>query len=364
MHRIAFYRPIKKQVSQSGFTLVEMAIVIIIVGLLIAMFAPVYNTYRANIALQITKDNLAEVEYRIQAFRKKYGRYPLPASYTAKRGDPDAVDLVMQGDPEYGYESDWNGDGDPLYAQPFELPSNNFTNNPDWDNPNDPNVGTTIYASNTCNEGICIRLGNRQTLDLNPVDFVVDTVPRVRVGAVPFRALDLEEDQSLDGYGRRLTYAVVERLARATTYDETGGAIGITDSTGVSLIADIDDPAVESVAHFVLFSHGPNGYGAYTRDGRQLPCDGDSIDLTNTVCDGASGPAIFIADQTTTVADNTEFDDTFSSFLREMPPSWKFSESDPGDIFIDIDGPVGIQTDEPQERLDVNGTVHADEGVF
>lgn len=352
MRNIAVLRAALRSGSK-GFSLLEMAVVTIIVGLVIAAFFPAYTLYQQNMAFQETKEDLKIVEAQIQFFRKKYGRYPLPAPYDAERG---AV--------EYGYESDWNGDGDALHAQPFELPSNDFLTNPDWDDPNDPNVATTTYPSSACTAGICIRVGNRQTLDLNPADGTLDTAPRVRIGTIPFRSLDLDEGDVIDGYGNRLTYAVVERLARATTYSENGGAIAITDASGVSLIADDDDAAGDSSAHFIVISHGPNGYGAFTRAGEPRDCPASSGDLANTVCDNASGPAVFVVDQKNSVEGATEYDDLVASFVQELPPEWKYSEGDPTSIFIDNNGPVGILTANPQERLDVNGAISSDEQVL
>lgn len=321
--------------KQTGFTLIEMAISIIILGLLISMFAPSYAIYLRNQNLTETRKTISDVEDAISVFRERHGRYPLPASLTAERGDDD-----------YGYESDWDGD-DTVHANAFEGQTNDFTQNPDFDLATHP-----VYGINACTNGICVRPGDRTVdHDRDAGAATAEVTPRVRIGTVPFRMLNLEEDSMYDAYNNRITYAVVERLARTTTYDDAQGVISLEDADGNSLIEN------ESSAHFIVFSHGENSAGAYTRAGSQIDCTLGTGDIANTTCNIASGNAVFTIDQTSNVAGAQGFDDVAAMFVNKPVPGWKFSENDPDDIFTDNYGGVGIGTDTPQEKLDVAGKV-------
>jgi prepilin-type N-terminal cleavage/methylation domain-containing protein len=76
------------KVSCRGFTLIEMAIVIMIIGLLVASLMPLYGLYQKQQEISNTEVNVTVAISAIGTFRSLHGRYPCPASLTQDRNDP------------------------------------------------------------------------------------------------------------------------------------------------------------------------------------------------------------------------------------------------------------------------------------
>lgn len=322
-------RTIKYHCSK-GFTLIEMAIVIIIFGLLISMFLPAYQVYLTNQKEATTRDNIKLVQTSIEEFRKRFGRYPLPAPVSLARGQDG-----------YGYESDWDGDDLTPDATPFNgLPSNDALN-PDFDVTAHP-----VFTAGACVGGVCVRPGNRTIDHDRDGGTTAEVTPRVRIGSIPFRILNLDDSKTYDGYGNRFTYAVTERLARTTTYEGDHGSIAIQNLTGENLLDPPDS------GHFIVISHGPNESGAYTKGGTQIECAGANTDLANTTCNIAAGNALYVVDTR-----QADYDDSAIFFLNQPVESWKISESNEQNIYAAIRGGVGVRMQNPQEKLDVNGSI-------
>ena len=75
----------------------------------------------------------------------------------------------------------------------------------------------------------------------------------VRIGAVPYKDLKIQEETQEDSWGNKLLYAVTEQLTDASLYMSRTGEIPINNADG----------AVTAEAAFVVLSHGPDGRGAY-----------------------------------------------------------------------------------------------------
>ena len=89
---------------------------------------------------------------------------------------------------------------------------------------------------------------------------------------IPWRTLGLQESESLDGWGRRISYQVSPELtASGSTLD---GSLVVRDgSAAVSGTAELTDRAA-----FVLFSHGENGHGAWLSTGTRMSTTPASTD--------------------------------------------------------------------------------------
>ena len=98
---------------------------------------------------------------------------------------------------------------------------------------------------------------------------------RVRVGAVPFRNLQLEETSTFDDYGSRLWYAVTENMCSLNTFDLNGGGINIVNNLGEPQTT----PA--SSAAFIVISPGPNKVGGYSNSGSISSACAGSADREN-----------------------------------------------------------------------------------
>lgn len=296
----------------AGYTLLEMAVAIIILGVLAAAFLQVYSLYSQNQKMLKTQQLVNASTSKIQTYRQVFGHYPCPAPIDALRTDID-----------YGTETDCSDTA-------------------------------TIPAGN-CANGICIRSTTRLVdHDNNPVTAPINMTLRVRIGAIPFRVLQMDEKETFDSYGSRLTYAVTEAMGTVTGFQELRGGIDLVDEGGQSLI----QPA--GSASFVILSHGINRVGGYASlSGNQVPCAGSGLDLTNCIDPlvVAVPPDARFANsfaQNATAA--TTFDDIVAYFATAKNPMWRRVTPGSEDI-VDMSGNlVGIGTSTPSDTLSVTQT--------
>lgn len=185
---------------KNGYTLIEFAVILIIMGVLAVPAAALYASYTKNQRLEQTDLSVARAKSALGGFRSLYGRYPCPAPATSVRGDLD-----------YGYE-DCSGTAPAIMTV----------------NSNNPALAAT---------------------------------PEIMIGSLPFRTLGIDEKDSHDGRGNRLSYAVTGLLTNDATFSMAGGGISIIDENDNSAITP------EHTAHFTVISHGENGLGARTRAG-------------------------------------------------------------------------------------------------
>lgn len=317
--------------SQSGFTLIEMAIVTLIIGIAIAAMSPLFTQYISS-QQQLETEGIVtrNLTKQITTFRNTYGRYPCPAGLAVAR---DKVD--------YGRE--------------------------------DCSLAAAEEVAGTCSgEGVCVsqstRLGYLDFINYN--EATPPTIsPRILYGFIPFRDLGLMEDDVIDGYNNRIAYAVTENLTNRNSFDPEDGAIQITDEANRPL-------TIQNDAHFIVFSHGKNGAGAYTMAGVRKPCPAnDSLEIRNTDCNVNSNTnlaAFVVAEQSS--GDNNKFFDNVSAYFspHEMP-IWERGEksNDPNistenDVFLKPQNGLLIgaklKNDEVFEGLKVSE--HNDQGAI
>ncbi len=297
-------RIIKRNLSSSkGFTLIEMALVISIVGIFMAAMAQIYVEIKKAENAADTRIDVAQVTRAIADFRSINGRYPCPASLTANYGDAD-----------YGRETNCED----LSAPNFAL-----------------SAGVTAA-------GVAIVPG----LDAGTT--------RVRVGAVPFRDLNIPEEQAFDGYRNRISYAITEPLAVSATFTPNGGAISIIDDLGNSAITPPNS------AHFVVFSAGENGAGAYNSAGALNPCTAGTKEATN--CDFTIN-AEFVSASAGNAGEGQagQFDDEILFATHKDIPTWE-TPAGGQNIAMKPSGGIGVgasASEAPQEDMQVDGIVRA-----
>ncbi|MBU0801694.1 MAG: prepilin-type N-terminal cleavage/methylation domain-containing protein, partial [Alphaproteobacteria bacterium] len=314
---------INRSAGDKGFTLLEMAVVVIILGILTVAFAQVYALRVQHVRAQDGIIDVKSVTSAIAAFRSMNGRYPCPASLTATADDP-----------LYGREAC-----------------------PDTD------VAPIAVGACGATEGVCIQESDR-LVDIDGSGVMVR--PRIRIGGVPFRQLNLQEEQSFDGYGNRIKYSVTENLTDDSLFNPTTG--------GVSILNQTDATAIEPMAsgHFIVYSHGKNGFGAHTRDGQFLECDAATTEGRNCnfncTIDPADGTstcnvireARYRISELNTSENNGNFDDVVNYFIEDDIPLWQVSEANFRNIHQKPTGNVGINMgvlDVVGERGYINGTV-------
>lgn len=253
----------------SGFTLLEMAIVMTIAGFFVV------GSFTLSLGIndlqnrEETTDHMEIITDALQKFADQHGRLPCPATPSLGPAD-DNFGRAATGD---------NCDADP---------------------------GTGFVVRNqTYGDG---------------------EVTQIYVGAVPFTDLGLSPKYGLDGWGRKLTYAVDGQMVidpegaggqrtpgedlynggfmRTVVDDVNGflsfGAIPMRNYNGNDLARNVYSvPHIEGVvtyhiynsgAAYALLSHGKNGYGAFSaRGGQPLPTDAatDAMEQQNIPTDGA-----------------------------------------------------------------------------
>lgn len=238
-------------VSNKGFTTIEIAIVIMISGIMMTAFLNAYVVYNYQKDYNTTLEHMDQLESSLNQFLQEYGRYPCPADPTLPPNHAD-----------YGRETRCGN---------YELAALGGA----CDAGQRPLLQTSGAESNV----ICSRNSSRDIDGDGNLEYVL-------TGILPFRTLseevtnftvadDYREYMALDGYDMRFTYAVTETMAdRGRDFNNgTGvtplmGAIKVVDENGV----DLTIPA--SSAHYVLLSHGANKRGAYNESGQQTQdCD-------------------------------------------------------------------------------------------
>jgi len=292
-----------KNKSARGYTLIELAIVIAVAGIVLASGASAYKLYLKNQEISTTVNNTSLVVNAISNFMIQQGRYPCPARLNAKRTDYD-----------YGMETDCTD---------------------------------VSVAPGNCSNGICVE--KKKT----------DATVRVRRGGVPFRQLSLPEPYSEDGYHMRIAYAVTEKLTNALTYDVNGGGISIEDDqTPARSIVNPPDSA-----HFLVLSAGADKLGAYTHEGQPyLPC-GTGLDSANCDTSPANPDAVYRFAKTSTTGGASNYDDYLKFYTSVDAQLWKVA--DPGGLDIrDLvnagapgGGKIGVGNGVPGQTLDVNGNI-------
>ena len=296
-----------------GFTLIEMALVVLILGIMTTAFAQVYDLHRKNVAIENTADGIDITSKAIGDFRALHGRYPCPASLTLPPTNPN-----------YGRED-----------------CVNFTTVP-----------------GDCDNGICVRQSTRTFAYINPNDPLdVGVKPaRVLVGALPFRNLNLEERFAYDGHHNRLMYVATEHLTNADSYQSNGGGIDVRGNAGTTSIL----PTPET-AHFMVYSVGENEIGAFTRAGQQKqPCPASGLESFN--CSLTQSNASFRVTQKSYSNDaNNRNDDVMSFFTPKDMTPWQLSghADHKTDAHLRADGKnvgFGINAEAtPADEVQVNG---------
>lgn len=331
--------------NSNGFTLVELAIVIIITGLLMIPAFQMYDTYLYEKRVRETRDHLARIQTELAVFQIKKGRYPCPSDRSLS---------ILSVD--FGVEKC---------------------------------TDLTALAIGTCGgendpTGMCHVIGSRDAVPPTGNDPVL-------MGGIPFVTLKDMAGQprhfasltALDGWKNQITYAVTQSLSADAAVDPNA----FSNLNGVIRIIDensVDTGGTQQNAHYVLVSHGADGRGGFNQSGRQnslcasgifgvpggLPSrapdipDGTAMrDTENCNLNGTFVQALDNAD----AENDFHYDDQIAFGLSTTTGLWDYL-IDPatGNTTNNItnlnNGFVGISQDgaEPRETLDVKGGIRAE----
>lgn len=284
--------------DEKGLSLIEVAMVLLIAGILTVPMVDLYTIYKETEKTEVTKNNITDVRNAVNKFAVKEGRYPIPASVSA-----------VQGDVGFGHEG----------------------------SPNPPNCASATWATT---DGICRTA----------------TSPDVLIGAVPFNTVGLEEEESIDYWGNRILYAVSLTQTSAGTYVEndgvTGGAITVMEMSSAGLVA------APEFRDAIFVSHGPEAVGAYTAQGNAAaPCNVPVVEAEDENCDLDE---VFVLEENARgyVKGGDYYDDYTSALKSPGGTAW----SQPAmatDIAWTGATRIGIGTTNPSVKLEAAGDITA-----
>lgn len=304
-------RRIRHQRSVSGFTLIEIAISLVIVGILFSSAFYAYSLYLIKKESTKTLEAVSAAATALYEFKNANGRYPCPSPILEQK------DTSLN----YGHETDCS---DKTIGTGTIVPPGRCL------------TGTTLPDNYN---GICIESSLRTILGVNP---------RVRVGAIPFRDLQIDEKNTIDGYGSRLVYAVTEDMAVAATYKDTIAGIEIRDGSG-NVLSGGD----RSVA-FLVLSPGKNKNGAVDISGRASPCLTTAADIDGENCRDFTSltntQAVYVMDAH--ASGTNRFDDIVEYFVPTGGEVWR-RETNTSENIIDMsEDKVGVGITSPLQLTD------------
>lgn len=305
-----------RSTSEGGFSLIEVAIALTVIGVLTASFLSLYNVYMSRKKENDTRDAIITVEAALNKYAVRYGRYPRPAH-------PN----IAIGTVGYGREAVTVT----TVCAPAVLTACRSTG-----------AGTVLY------------------------------------GSIPFATLGIHYSKAMDAYGQKLMYAVTANLANPSLpFNNDGGDIRVLNAAGGQVFTGA---AGSRFAHYFVYSAGRDGEGAFgpgtTRIapcGTTAPagtdrenCNGDNVFRSNIDMNPAN-VTTFNKIVRNYVAGAAQFDD-WSGYKNTVTAGlWTISPS-LGDLINTNTGNVligSLQTcgatciDPPKTKVEVHGVVRA-----
>ncbi len=321
--QLARKNSLKRKAGQGGFTLIEMAIVLVIIGIIVAAFFSFATMY-------VKKKRYEDMQTRMQDLRVAFANYIHDDIPDPSDPDPPPPDAIR-----------------------FPCPA------PLTLGPDDAGFGEEVCPSGTPAVGT----------DLGGV-FVAQSPSGalVLIGAVPTATLGVSGELMQDIYGNKMTYAVTNSLTA------TDALAGGSSPSGQIRIVDQKGNVVNNAAAFYVVSHGEDGAGAYTLQGERYgePCrttvppgEGDSQNClwqTNNEAVFRESAAIGFS----TAVNDQRYDDFTIFDLDDREGWWQATDESGTNIVNRNIGNVGIGVSgEPQQKLDVSGnvTISGDTGL-
>lgn len=222
--------------NQHGFTLVELAVVMLIFGMLMSSITIGLDRYLRDVSLEETLASIDRTELALYSFQTRRDKYPCPADPTLAPGDANYGRADCTANPNIitvqGRDVDGDGNGELVLI----------------------GAAPTATLLDPNNDG-------------DPAD-----------GVLNFDSMKSKDryktNDGLDGWGNKLTYAVTRNLTDAVpdNFNADAGAIFIVDEQDNNLLNEA------GTAHAIILSHGANGKGAFTEDGNYVD---DCVDIAD-----------------------------------------------------------------------------------
>ncbi len=311
--------------KENGISLIEVAIGLVILGLIVSPLIQIYKVDMVRISLRKTRGELVNIRNAInQYYGSGNGAYPCPASL-----------ILGEGDPNFGVSGDCT------------LANIRLCSDSNW----------------RVNEGICK---------------TEDTSNAVIIGAVPFSTIHIQQENALDYWGNKIIYAVTFEQTNSSSFNSNSGQIrvntvdnprevylGVADGVPDEKYDDID---------FFLFSTGYSARGGFTKDGiALLSCPPASQGFDSENCDFDN---LFFYDEDPednsanafSLSSGAQFFDDITLGQISVPEAMWFQHPDNGtyvngDFVITLNEAVGIGTTTPSRALDVIGDIMVEGSV-
>lgn len=286
-----------KSGSEKGFSLIEVCIALIVISLLTLPLIQMWNNYIQSRKISDTKSVINITNSALIKYVGKYGHYPIPENPNSAMGTDVA-------------------------GQSATIPAA-------WP------------ACAGADATVCSTAGA----------YPAATTRNVLIGTIPYAALGIPYRSAMDGYGRKLIYAVTEELTAATaetvsaTYDESHGSIEVLGSDNASIYGDV--ALAFDRSHYFIGSHGEDGNGAYSFSGGLYAACGDATTGTDFEnCDGngtfKNNYDIGIGKNIVNLAQGAlHFDDYSATNNRSSNGIWRMISNTP-DMRSSNDGNIAI----------------------
>ena len=310
---------IKDQNAKSeGFTLVEMAVVMVITGVLVGSFLSMYSGYLERKRIEDTESDIQAIAKAVDAYFQQYGFYPCPA-----RRD------IGAGNANYGVAMDCDLPPPAPAPAVVEIP-----------------VGIDLDGVAGVDKTVNLRFGAVPFDDLSL--FIDYNVLTTTTNPIRKRSRVRGED-TIDAYGNQYTYVVTVEQA-TDRFEEGHGGVQIYDEFASTPLASTDVP-VSKNGDFIIVSHGANGVGAWNSQGNRVALC--STGLSNEERENCDEDELFI--------DSLRYDNQGGNFYDdhlahvEWFPYFLWEESlvNTNAVNSKNTGNVGIGEENPQDKLHI-----------
>lgn len=213
-----------KRSPNGGFTLIEIAIAMMVVGMVLVPTLQIYDIYLKQKVAAETTNSQKIVHSALGKYVARYGSYPLPADPSIPLNDTGSGQSV---------------------------------------------TGPVTVACTAVATDVCVT-------NTNSVDTTADadtTPDNVLIGDIPYATLGIPYQSIMDGYGYKMKYAVTERLTAIATFNNGHGAIEVLNDGRDATRPSAYGTAGFARGHYVIVSHGPDNKGAFSPGGAvPQPC--------------------------------------------------------------------------------------------
>lgn len=276
---------------ESGFTFIELCIVLMVGGVILSAFLSAYMVYAQKQRYEITRDRSYTLQQALASYVTANKRLPCPADPTIPlmvAGSGKEVNCAAGASPSGGIMATGSGDAE------------------------------------------------------------------IWTGAVPANALRVAVADTVDGWGNQFTYVVSRKLTAIGGQVENAsgvtpfGTIELVDTSGTKIL-DTD-----KLARYLLLSAGPTGLGSWTQQGARRACPTGTMESENCDNNASFVTAALTRKHGSTFYDDILIHDTSiradpNATDRTLLCNGKKMFFAPLDPAADRDGCVGISMPTPPE---------------